>query len=292
MSNEGERGAGALPYVAAAASMASFQVGAGVAKGIFPAIGANGAVALRLSFGALLLLVLMRPWRHWPKDAPLAPLLAAGAAIAVTIFAFYEALARLPLGVAISLQFLGPLVIALIGSRKASHFLWAALAAAGVYSLVTPSSPVGRLDPLGIAWAMAAAAGWASYIVLGRKAGALFGRATGAASLCIAALLVLPFGAARAIPAFADPQLMGAVLLMALFAAAIPFSLEFYALPRVPARTFAVLTSLEPAFGVLCGWLLLGEQLALVQMAGVAMVMGAAAGAAWSSSERAAPAVD
>jgi inner membrane transporter RhtA len=200
--------------------------------------------------------------------------------MAATILLFYLAIERLPLGVAIALQFLGPLAVAVLGSRRPSDLLWAALAGVGIWSLVDPMSADGTVDPLGIMFALGAAAGWAAYILLGRTAGASFGRSTAALSVSIAGLLILPVGVMNAGTALLNPELLPLALLVALLSAALPFSLELYALPRLPARTFAVFTSLEPAFAVLSGLLILDENLAWAQIAGVVMVMLAAAGAA------------
>jgi inner membrane transporter RhtA len=269
--------------------MAAFQIGAGLAKGLFATVGPEGAATLRLCLGGAMLLALARPWRGWPRIAPLLPLLGLSAAMAGTILLFYLAIDRLPLGAAISLQFLGPLAVAVVGSRRRLDLLWASLAAGGVWCLVSPSSGQTALDPVGILFALGAAGGWASYIVLGRTAGATFGRATAALSVSLAGLLILPVGVAEAGTALLSLELLPLALIVALLSAAIPFSLELYALPRLPARTFAVFTSLEPAFGVIAGLIILNEVLAWSQIAGVAMVMTAAAGAAWQTAKKPAP---
>lgn len=261
--------------------MACFQVGAAVAKGLFPAVGPQGATTLRLCLGGAMLLALARPWRHWPRQAPLLPLMGLGVAMAGTILLFYLAIQRLPLGVAIALQFLGPLTVAVLGSRRAIDVLWAMLAGSGVWFLIEPRAGEAVLDPLGMVFALGAAGGWASYMLLGRITGRAFGRSAAALSVSIAGLLILPIGVAHAGTALMKMELLPLALAVALFSAALPFSLELYALPRLPARTFAVFTSLEPAFGVIFGFVILGEVLAWTQLAGVSMVMLAAAGAAW-----------
>jgi inner membrane transporter RhtA len=263
--------------------MACFQIGAALAKGLFPFVGPPGAAALRLSLGATMLLALGRPWRHWPNRAPLAGLIGLGASMAAAIVFFYLAIQRLPLGVAIPLQFMGPLAVAVASSRQASDLLWVAAAAAGVWALVGAGAPSGRIDPVGVGWALGAAAGWAGYILCGKAAGQVFGRSTAALATTIAALLVLPFGAVRAGAALFSPALLPLALLVALVSTALPFSLELYALRRLPARTFATFTSLEPVFAGLSGLVLLGERLSTVQWSGVALVIIAAGGAAWSS---------
>jgi inner membrane transporter RhtA len=272
--------------------MAAFQFGAAQAKGLFPVMGPQGAATLRLCFGAALLLILTRPWRRWPAQAPVVPLIGLGAAMAATILLFYMAIARLPLAIAIALQFLGPLCVAVLGSRRPIDLLWALLAAIGVWSLVDPLSSHAPLDPVGIVIALGAATGWAFYIVVGRTVANAFGGAAAAWALSIAALFVLPVGIVEAGTSMLTVELLPLALGVALFSAALPFSLELYALPRIPARAFAVFTSLEPAFGVIFGYVILHEVLSPTQIAGIALVVTAAAGAAWQSAKRAAPPLD
>jgi inner membrane transporter RhtA len=232
-----------------------------------------------------MLLLVARPWRDWPKEAPLLPLTGLGVVMAGTILLFYLAIERLPLAIAIALQFLGPLAVAMLGSRRAVDLIWALLAAVGVWLLVEPAPAQKDLDPLGMLFALGAASGWASYILLGRNAAAAFGSSTAALSVNIAGLLTLPVGIAHAGTSLFSAELLPLALLVALFSAAVPFSLELYALPRLPSRTFAVFTSLEPAFAVIAGFAILNEVLALSQLAGVGMVVGAAAGAAWRAAD-------
>jgi len=276
-----------LPFAAVIGATCAFQVGAALAKGLFPAVGAQGAAALRLVLGATMLILVLRPWRNWPGSKALPPMIGLGLATAGAILFFYLAIGRLPQGVAIALQFLGPLGVAIAHSRRAGDLVWAALAAAGVWGLVghdiAADGPT-RLDLLGVGFALAAAASWAAYIVWGQAASRTFGHATPAVAVGIATLVVMPVGVQHAgLAALLDPRLLPLALAVALISTAIPFSLEMYALPRMPARTFAVLTSLEPAFGALAGLLLLHERLAPPQLLGVLAVMAAAAGAAWSS---------
>jgi len=269
-----------VPILAVVAAMAAFQVGAAFAKDLFPAIQPTGAAALRLLFGSLMLLALVRPWRNWPKKAPLISMLALGAAMAGAIQMFYLAIDHLPLGIAIAIQFLGPLAIAVFGSHRAIDLLWAALAAVGVWCLVVVGATGERIDLVGVGWAVGAGASWAGYILLGRRVTASFGNATAAISVSIAALIILPIGFATAGSELFSLELIPLALLVALFSAAIPFSLEFFAMPRMPPRVFAVFMSIEPAFGVLFGFLILHENLTPVQIAGISMVILAAAGAA------------
>jgi inner membrane transporter RhtA len=279
----------ALPIAAVITAMASFQVSAAFAKSLFPVLGPAGAVTVRLSLGALMLLALTRPWRRWPARAAWPPLVGLGASVAVAVLFFYLAISRLPLGMAIALQFLGPLGVAVFASHRPLDLVWAALAAAGVWALVAPGGMRLSVDLVGVAFALAAAVGWAGYILFGRIAGAALGPATAALATSLAALLVLPVGAAKAAALVSAPSLIPLALGVALFSSVIPFSLELFALPRMPARTFAVFTSIEPAFGCLSGFVLLHERLTLAQTGGVAAVIAAAAGAAASARVASAP---
>lgn len=272
-----------LPLAATLGAMVAFQVGASIAKGLYPAVGPEGAAGLRLAIGALILVAVMRPWRDWPKDAKLAPLIGLGVAAGAAVLFFYIANGRIPQAIAISLQFLGPLAVAVATSRRWTDLVWTALAAVGVWQLVGLGGVHGRLDLWGLLSALAAGVGWGVYILCGRAAGAHFGRATAALATSIAALVVLPIGIATAGSALLDPSIWPLAVVVAVISTAIPFSLEIYAMPRLPARTFAVFTSLEPACGVVTGGLILRQALAPAQMAGVALVIAAAAGSAWTS---------
>ena len=204
-------GGSALPLLATLSAMACFQIGAACAKSLFPAIGPQGAAALRLALGALMLLVIVRPWRAWPRRAPLLALFSLGAATAGAVLMFYLAQSRLPLGIAIALQFLGPLAVAIVSTRRPTDLIWAALAAAGVWWLVGSGARASAIDLVGVAFALCAAIAWAAYILCGRIASAAFGGSTGALAASIAAVLVLPFGVAQAGTALFSPALLHTV---------------------------------------------------------------------------------
>ncbi len=275
-----------IPIAAVILAMAAFQVSASFAKQLFPVMGALGAAAVRLTMGALMLLALTRPWRGLPKDAPWVAIVGLGVSAGGAVALFYGALERLPQGVAIAIQFLGPLGVALFGSRRPRDLVWAVLAAAGVWALVGQGMTGGeRIDPIGVAFALGAALGWAGYILFGRRTAALPGTVVAGLSTAIAAVLVLPVGVAEGGSALLTPALLPLAAVVALFSTVIPFSLELFAMARMPGRTFAVLTSLEPAFGCLSGLILLQERLSLAQVLGVAAVIAAAAGATWSAGE-------
>lgn len=272
-----------LPLAAIIGAMAAFQIGAAFATRLFPAIGPQGAAALRIGIGAVLLLALTRPWKAWPRPAPLPALFGLGAAMAGGILLFYFALQRLPQGVAMTLQFLGPLGVALFNSRRPSDLAWVALAAGGVVLLTGVGHASLDLDPIGVAIALGAGVCWGGYILFGQAASAVFGRSTAALAVSVAAVLMLPVGLQHAGLALFSPALLPLALLVAVLSTAIPFSLELYALARLPTRTFAIWTSLEPGFGVLAGFVMLGQRLAIDQVGGVLLVIAAAAGSAWTS---------
>jgi inner membrane transporter RhtA len=245
-------------------SILSVQVGAALAKGLFPALGPNGTVTLRIGFAALALLAVQRPWLQGHARRDYAAVVLFGLVIAAMNSAFYAALARLPLGVAVTLEFVGPLGVALAGSRRRLDVLWGGLAAVGI--LLLAPIPLGHaaLDPLGIAFALTAGAGWAGYILLNIRVGRAFAGNSGLAlAMAVAALAALPLGLPAAGVALGAPRLLLAGVGVALLSTAIPFSLEHAALKRLPAAVFGVLMSLEPAVAALVGVVILHETIGL-----------------------------
>ncbi|MDB5439139.1 MAG: rhtA, partial [Caulobacteraceae bacterium] len=192
---------------------------------------------------------------------------------------FYEALARIPLGVAVALEFTGPLALSAFASRRALDIFWVVLAAGGLL-LLTPWTGVDHLDPLGVAFALAAGGCWAVYIVAGRKAGAAHGARATALGCAVAALAVAPFGIAQAGMALLNPAVIGPALMVAVLSTAIPYTLEMIVLGRMPMRVFGVLMSLEPAIAAMAGLLLLHQALSGPQLAAIAAVTAASAGVA------------
>lgn len=260
-------------------SILSVQVGAALAKGLFPALGPGGTVFLRISVAALLMLAVQRPRMRGHARADYGAVLLFGVVIAMMNTAFYAALARLPLGIAVTLEFVGPLGVALMGSRRRLDLLWGGLAAAGIALL----APLGQtaLDPLGIACALLAGAGWAGYILLHVRVGRAFaGNAGLALAMGVATLAVLPFGVPTIGAVRGDPGLLLAGAGVALLSTAIPFSLEHAALKRLPAHVFGVLMSIEPAVAALVGVVLLGEALGIRGLLALACVTVASGGSA------------
>ena len=263
-------------------SMGSYQLGAALAKQLFPAVGAQGATACRLGLGAAILLLVRRPWRSWRRGRDPRALWGYGLSIGAMNLAFYLSLRTIPLGIAVALEFTGPLALALFGSRRLLDFIWIALVVAGLLLLLPLRGQTHALDPVGVLCALAAGVGWACYIVLGQRAGAAYGGDAVTWGTSIAALLAIPVGVAHAGGALFDPALLPFALGVAVLSSALPYSLEMVALTRLPTRSFGTLLSLEPAFGALVGASLLGERLSLLQWLAILAIIVAAVGTALS----------
>jgi len=259
-------------------SIVSVQLGAALATTLFDSVGAAGAVFLRALFGALLLLALARgsfaPLRGWPRDVVLF-----GAAVAGVTLCFYAAIARLPLGIAVALEFVGPLGVAIAGSRKRLDLLWVLLAAAGIV-LLSGALGGGGIDALGVALALAAGGFWAGYIVLSAKVGARYpGLGAVAAAGTVSALLLAPAGIAVGGAELLVPANLAVGLAIGLLSSAAPYALELEALRRLPTQVFGVLMSLEPALAAAVGFLALSQDLGAAEVTGIALVVVASAGA-------------
>lgn len=260
-------------------SMVSLCVGTSFAKALFPIAGAMGMTALRIGLSMLLLVAVQRPWRWRLYRDERRAVAAYGIVLAGMNLCFYAAVARLPLGIAIAIEFLGPLAVAVLGSGRRLDLLWVALAAGGVLLLVRPGGASG-LDPVGVAFALAAALGWALYIVTGKHATRhVPERRIVCLGLIVASLVAVPAGVAEAGTRLLMPHVLAVGALVALLCSAIPYSLELFALKRMPAATFGILVSLEPAIGALAALTVIGEVLAWRDWAGIAAVVAASIGA-------------
>jgi inner membrane transporter RhtA len=257
------------------------QCGSAIAKTLFDDAGPGGVVALRIVFAALVLTLLWRPRvrGHSRSDWVLVGLF--GLALAGMNLSFYQALDRIPLGIAVTIEFCGPLGVAVAGSRRLMDALWVVMAAGGILLLAEGG---GGVDIVGVLFALLAAAFWAAYILLSVRAGRAFPGGSGLAlAMVFAAGLVLPFGAIESGMDLLVPGVLIAGLGVALLSSAIPYSLELEALRRMPARVFGILMSLEPAMAALAGFVILGESLSARQVVAIAAVAAASAGASLSS---------
>jgi inner membrane transporter RhtA len=272
-----------LPVAVLIVAMFCFQIGAVLAKQLFPIVGALGTTALRLGLASLMLLAVWRPWRVRPNAREARTIVMYGLAMGWMNLFFYLSLNRIPLGIAVALEFTGPLAVAIATSRRAIDFAWIALAAAGLIVLLPWGRESKPLDPAGIAYALAAGVCWALYIVFGQKAGNAHGGQTAALGTLAAAIVIMPIGIAQSGTALLSPALLPTACAMALLSSALPYSLEMYALTRLPTRTFGVLMSANPALGALSGLIFLGETLSIVQWGAIASIMFASAGSAATS---------
>jgi inner membrane transporter RhtA len=258
--------------------MISFQVGASFAKQLIAEIGASGAAALRLGLSALIVVILQRPWRSVPTRPAWPIVLLYGLALGTMNLVFYMALRTIPLGIAVAIEFTGPLGVAVAASRRRSDYLWIVLAAGGLLLLLPIARTETALDPVGVAYALAAGAGWALYIVFGQKAGRAHGASASTWGMLIAALLVVPIGLADAGRSVLMPSVLPLGFAVAVFSSAFPYTLEMFALRRLSTRTFGTLMSFEPAVAALVGAALLSEHLAPTQWLAIGAVIAASVG--------------
>jgi inner membrane transporter RhtA len=279
----------ALLVVIAAVSQ---EVGAAFAVGLFAALGAGGAVFVRFLVAGVVLCAAVRPRmlglsrRAW--------LSVAGLALTLTVMnlCFYLALTRIPLGVAVTVEVLGPLTLSVLVSKRRSAWLWAALALAGVALLSLTGVEVGYLDPVGLAYAVGAAASWAGYILASARAATDFGNLDALAiATAIGAIVTAPIAVLSVDPGAALRwQVLGLGVTVGVMSSVIPYSLELISLRRLPPDTFAILTCLSPVIAALAGWLVLGQHLAVTGYLAIALVTAASIGAVRSASRQARPA--
>ncbi|MGB3432178.1 EamA family transporter [Achromobacter sp.] len=269
-----------LPILSLIGAMASLCIGTSFAKSLFPMVGAQGTTAYRIAIGALILLAIWRPWRFPLTRKDAAKIALYGVTLACMNLLFYMALRTLPLGVAIAIEFIGPLTLAVALSRRAIDFVWIGCAVAGLVLLIPTGQSVHDLDPVGIAFALGAAVCWALYIIFGKMAGNVHGGQATSLGLTAATLVALPIGAAHAGTALLDPTLILAGIAVGVLSSALPYSLEMVALRRLPQKTFGVLLSMEPAMGALAGVIVLNEQLSQTQWLAICGIIVASAGCA------------
>ncbi len=280
-------GVGAAPVGLVLGAVCSVQFGAAVAKSLFDELGPAGTVLLRLGIAAVVLLAAWRPRVAGLSRGHLGMAAVFGLSLGGMNLVFYEALDRIPMGIAVTFEFVGPLGVAVAGSRRALDLLWVVPAAAGILLLSGGSE---RLDPLGVFFALLAGAFWAAYILLSARVGRAFAGGGGLAlAMAVGTLAVVPFGVPDGGAALLEPDLLAAGAAVALLSSVIPYSLELEALRRMPARVFGVLMSLEPGVAALAGFLLLDQALTGLEGLAIGLVVIASAGAAITAREARVP---
>lgn len=267
-----------LPVVVILIAMLSIQSGASLAKSLFPLVGAPGVTALRIALGTAILVVIFKPWRLRFKKEQRLPLLFYGLSLGAMNYMFYLSIQTIPLGIAVALEFTGPLAVALFSSRRPIDFIWVILAVLGLWFLLPLGQSVSEIDLTGAALALGAGACWAIYIVTGQRAGEEHGPATVALGSLIAAIIFVPVGMAQATESIWQWSVMPIGLAVAILSTALPYSLEMIALTRLPTRIFGTLMSMEPALAALSGMVFIGETLTFTQTLALCSIIAASMG--------------
>ena len=267
-----------LPVAVILIAMLSIQSGASLAKSLFPLVGAPGVTALRIVLGTVILVVIFKPWRLRFKKEQRLPLLFYGLSLGAMNYLFYLSIQTIPLGIAVALEFTGPLAVALFSSRRPVDFIWVVLAVLGLWFLLPLGQSVAEIDLTGAALALGAGACWAVYILTGQRAGEEHGPETVALGSLIAAIVFVPIGMAQATESIWQWSVMPIGLAVAILSTALPYSLEMIALTRLPTRIFGTLMSMEPALAAISGMVFLGETLTLTQTLALCSIIAASMG--------------
>jgi len=267
-----------MPVAVILIAMLSIQSGASLAKSLFPVVGAPGVTALRIALGTLILVVIFKPWRLRFKKEQRLPLLFYGLALGGMNYMFYLSIQTIPLGIAVALEFTGPLAVALFSSRRPVDFIWVILAVLGLWFLLPLGQDVAQIDLTGAALALGAGACWAVYILTGQRAGEEHGPATVALGSLIAAIIFVPIGMAQATASIWQWSILPVGLAVAILSTALPYSLEMIALTRLPTRIFGTLMSMEPALAAISGMVFLGETLTFTQTLALCSIIAASMG--------------
>jgi inner membrane transporter RhtA len=274
------------PGLAILASMVSVNAGAAWAKHLFPLVGSQGVTAVRVGLAAVIMLAIVRPWRSLPARRDALNLLVYGLMLGCMNLLIYGAFARIPIGIAVAIEVVGPLGVVVLSSRRARDFAWVLLAAFGLWLLAPVHDGVAPLDPAGVAYALGAAFCWAMYIVFGKRVSHLNGGQAVAWGMLAAALFTVPVGVAHAGGSLLLPTVLAGGLAVAVLSSALPYSLEMAALARLPQRVFGILVSAGPAFAALAGWVVLGERLTGMQWLAILLVILACGGAAATAGKK------
>lgn len=274
-----------LGILALFGSSLSVNAGAAFAKHLFPIVGASGMTTLRIGFAALFLMFVSYVWEKKPsKPHDYKTLLLYGAILGMMNLLIYQAFARIPIGIAIAIEILGPLAVVLANAKRVIDFVWFALALAGLALFLPLKASETSLDIIGILYAIGAAVAWALYILVGKKLSRDSTLGTVAMGLFIATFVAAPFGIHEAGMTLLSPSVLLFGLLVALFSSALPFPLEMVALKRLPTHLFSLIVSASPIIAALCGWVILGEALLMHQWVAIFLIVIAIAGSTFKPS--------
>jgi inner membrane transporter RhtA len=279
----------ALPFVFLLLAMASYMAGASIAKTLFAAVGPTAVLALRVGLGTLILGLILRPWRIRITADSWRPLAIYGVSMGLMNLLYYQAVNRIPLGIATAIEFTGPLAVSIFSSRQPIDWGWAALAAVGLILLAPRTHLGGGLDPWGMLFALGGSGFWALYIIFGQQAGARLGPRTVALGSLIGAIFIVPIGIMSAGSALLSRSVLLPGLAVAILSTALPYPLEMFALTRLPARTFGILMSVEPAIAALFGFIFLSQRLSSQQWTAIAMIILASIGTVATMRQKAPP---
>ncbi len=272
-----------LPSLALLGGQVSVNLGAAVAKHLFPVIGVEGITAFRVGFSALLLMAIFRPWRSALTKRDVVNLLIYGTVMGMMNLLIYRAFERIPIGIAVAIEVTGPLAVALLSSLRPRNVAACTLAVFGLYLLIPLNGGAERLDLVGVAYAFGAALCWALYIVFGKRASTLRGGQAVALGMLVASLFIVPLGVAYANASLLTPAILVTGVVIAVLSSAIPYSLEILALRGLPQGLFGMFSSAAPAVSAIAGLLILGERLSGIQWFAIACIVLASAMCAMSA---------
>lgn len=264
--------------------MISVQGSASIAKYLFPVLGPEGMTAWRLTFSSVMLAMIFKPWRKAITKQALRYIILYGLAMGCMNLSFYNAISRIPLGIAVAIELTGPIMVAMFSGRRLADFIWLGIAVVGLGMLLPIHQASSELDPIGIVMALTAGACWACYILFGRKAGAIHGSSSVVLGAIIASILLFPIGVWQSGSAMFSISLLPLIFLVSLLASAIPYGLDMVALPRLPAQTFSTLMSLSPVFAAFSGLIVLHEQLTHYQWLAIGLIILSSIGTVLSMS--------
>lgn len=273
-----------MAFAAAFLSLISVQIGASIGKALFPILSAEGVTLTRLALAACFLWIVYKPWRDWTRQTNWKNLIIYGAILTLMNTLIYKAFSYMSVGIAISIEVLGPLTVAILMSKNKLDYFWGALSLIGLLFLPMGNSN-NNFSFIGMAYALVAAVGWGLYIIYGSKV-AQGGGSSVATGMFLAALFATPLGASHIIHIFDSYTILLTCLLMAMLASAIPFILDMVAMKKLHPRVFGILVSASPAVSALAGWLILDERLNLFQIIGITIIMASCAGCSYFSYKR------